>query len=289
MPAFICSACGTQYPPGKTPPAHCLLCEEERQFIPPEGQSWTTLERLRVSHLNAFRQYEPGIIGIGTQPKFAIGQRALLLCTPEGNILWDCISLIDDATVTLINGLGGLRAIAISHPHFYTTLVEWSRAFGNVPVYLHADDSKWVMRPDGCIKFWEGETFEPLKGVSLIRGGGHFPGGSMLHWAAGANGKGVVCAADIATVNLDRKSFTFMRSYPNNIPLSEAAVRRIGAALMPLPFDRVYSHHFERVIASGAKQILQHSVERYVAAINGAYDPVTRQEGLKRIAGANVA
>ena len=159
MPAFICSACGTQYPPSDTPPAHCPVCEDERQYIPPEGQSWTTLERLRISHHNGFRQYEPGLIGIGTQPKFAIGQRALLLCTPEGNILWDCISLIDDATITLINGLGGLHAIAISHPHFYTTLVDWSRAFGDVPVHLHANDAKWVRQPDRCIKFWQGEKF----------------------------------------------------------------------------------------------------------------------------------
>jgi glyoxylase-like metal-dependent hydrolase (beta-lactamase superfamily II) len=248
------------------------VCEDERQFIPPEGQSWTTLQRLGISHLNGFRQYEPGLIGIGTQPRFAIGQRALLVCTPEGNILWDCISLIDDATVTLINGLGGLRAIAISHPHFYTTLVDWSRAFGDVPVYLHAADAKWVRQPGGCIKFWQGERLELLKGVTLVHGGGHFPGGSMLHWAAGAQGKGVVCAADIAIVNLDRKSFAFMRSIPNFIPLSEKAVRAIGAALMPFAFDRVYSHHFERVIDAGAKQALQSSVERYVAAIGGAYD-----------------
>jgi hypothetical protein len=153
MSAFICSACGTQYPPSDAPPAQCPVCEDERQYIPPEGQSWTTLERLRISHHNGFRQYEPGLIGIGTQPKFAIGQRALLLCTPEGNILWDCISLIDDATITLINGLGGLYAIAISHPHFYTTLVEWSRAFGDVPVHLHANDAKWVRQPNRCIKF----------------------------------------------------------------------------------------------------------------------------------------
>jgi hypothetical protein len=85
-----------------------------------------------ISHHKGFRQYESGLIDIGTHPKFVIGQRALLLYTPEGNVLWDCISLIDDATVSLINGLGGLRAIAISHPHFFTTLVDWSRAFGNV-------------------------------------------------------------------------------------------------------------------------------------------------------------
>ena len=272
MPAFICTACGTQYPPSEAPPAQCPVCEDERQFLPPEGQSWTTLDRLRISHHNGFRQYEPGLIGIGTTPKFAIGQRALLVCTPEGNILWDCISLIDDATVTLINGLGGLRAIAISHPHFYTTLVDWSRAFGGVPVHLHADDAKWVRQPDSCIQFWHGERFELQKGITLVRGGGHFAGGSMLHWAAGAGGKGVVCSADIAMANLDRKSFTFMRSIPNFIPLSEKGVRAVSAALMPLAFDRVYSHFFERVIQSDAKQILQSSVERYVAAIGGAYD-----------------
>ena len=274
MPAFICSTCGTQYPPSKTPPARCPVCDDERQHIPPEGQSWTTLERLRISHHNGFRQYEPGLIGIGTTPRFAIGQRALLVCTAQGNILWDCISLIDDATVTLINGLGGLRAIAISHPHFYTTLVDWSRAFGDVPVHLHADDAKWVRQPDPCIKFWQGERFELLNGVTLVRGGGHFPGGAMLHWAAGAEGKGVVCSADIAIVNLDRKSFSFMRSIPNFIPLSEKGVRAVAAALMPLAFDRVYSHHFERVMQTGAKQNLARSVERYVAAIGGAYDRV---------------
>ena len=167
-----------------------------------------------------------------------------------------------------------MRAIAISHPHFYTTLVDWSRAFGGIPVHLHADDAKWVRRPDDCIKFWQGERFELLKGITLVRGGGHFPGGAMLHWAAGAEGKGVVCSADMAIANLDRKSFSFMRSIPNFIPLSEKAVRAVGAALMPLAFDRVYSHHFERVIHSGAKEILRSSVERYVAAITGAYDRV---------------
>jgi hypothetical protein len=274
MPAFICTACGMQYAPSNAPPPQCRVCEDERQFKPPAGQSWTTLEQLAVSHSNAFRQHEANLIGIGTQPSFAIGQRALLVCTPHGNILWDCIAFIDSATITLINGLGGLRAIAISHPHFYTTLVEWSRAFGNVPVHLHADDSAWVMRPDACIKSWQGETFELLPGVTLVRGGGHFAGGTMLHWAAGADGRGVVCAADIATVNLDRKSFTFMRSYPNHIPLSQTGVRAIGAALAPFQFDRVYSHFFERVVPADAKRALQASIERYVGAISGAYDRV---------------
>ena len=274
MPAFICTACGMQYAPSQRPPAQCRICEDERQFTPPGGQAWTTLEQLAVRHCNAFRQHEPGLIGIGTQPAFAIGQRALLVCTPHGNVLWDCISFIDEATISLIKGLGGLSAIAISHPHFYTTLVEWSAAFGHVPVHLHADDAAWIMRPDPCIKPWQGETLQLLPGVTLIRGGGHFAGGTMLHWAAGAEGRGVICSADIATVNLDRKSFTFMRSYPNNIPLSANGVRAIGAALAPFAFERAYSHFFERVMPARAKQNLQASIERYAAAIGGAYDRV---------------
>jgi hypothetical protein len=272
MPAFICTACGMQYAPSAAPPAQCRICEDERQFTPPGGQAWTTLDQLASRHCNAFRQHEPGLVGVGTQPTFAIGQRALLVCTPNGNILWDCISFIDEATITIIKALGGLSAIAISHPHFYTTLVEWSAAFGNVPVHLHADDSAWIMRPDACIKPWQGETLELLPGVTLIRGGGHFAGGTMLHWAAGAEGRGVICSADIATVNVDRKSFTFMRSYPNNIPLSAKGVRAIGMALAPFAFDRAYSHFFDRVMPAQAKQHLQASIERYVAAIGGAYD-----------------
>jgi hypothetical protein len=271
MQAFICTACGTQYPPGEAAPAHCIICEEERQFIPPSGQGWTTLERLRITHANAFREHEPGLIGIGTQPTFAIGQRALLICTPNGNVLWDCISLLDAATVTIIKALGGLSAMAISHPHFYTTMGDWARAF-DVPVHLHGADRQWIMRPDSRVTFWEGETRELIPGVTLIRCGGHFAGGSALHWAGGAGGRGVLCAADLATVNMDRKSFTFMRSYPNMIPLSAKQVTRIGAALEPFAFDRVYSHFFDRFIPTDAKHILQDSIARYIAALDGIYD-----------------
>jgi hypothetical protein len=272
MNAFVCTACGTQYPPSSGAPAQCIICEEERQYVPPRGQTWTTLAGLSIGHFNSYRQHEPGVIGIGTQPQFAIGQRALLVCTPDGNILWDCIAFLDAATVTLINGLGGLKAIAISHPHFYTTMVEWSRAFGGIPIHLHADDRCWIMRPDPAIRLWDGETLKLMPDVTLIRGGGHFPGATVLHWAKGAGGRGILCSSDIATVTTDRKFLTFMRSYPNLIPLSAKQVTAIAAALAPFEFDTIYGHYFDRVITGGGKQILQISVKRYVDAIGGAYE-----------------
>jgi hypothetical protein len=212
------------------------------------------------------------VIGVGTQPSFAIGQRALIVRTPDGNILWDCIAMLDPATVTLIKGLGGLKTIAISHPHFYTTMVEWSRAFGGIPIYLHADDQQWIMRPDSSIKLWTGETLTLAPEVTLIRCGGHFRGGSVLHWARGGDGHGILCSSDIATVTMDRKFLTFMRSYPNLIPLSPHQIAGIAAALEPFQFDTIYGHYFDRVIPTGAKSILQASVKRYIAAISGAYD-----------------
>ncbi|HEX4409266.1 MAG TPA: MBL fold metallo-hydrolase [Xanthobacteraceae bacterium] len=268
MPHFICTACGMQYAETAQAPAQCLVCEEERQYVPPRGQTWATLKALEASYTNTFREYETNIISIGSTPAFAIGQRALLLRTPRGNILWDCIATLDAATETLIKGLGGIAAIAISHPHFYTTMVEWAHAFG-ARIHLHAADKDWIMRNDPAIELWDGETKTLWDGVTLARCGGHFPGGTVLHWTGGAGGRGVICAGDILSVTTDRKWLSFMRSYPNFIPLSARTVEHIGAVLKPFAFDVLYGHYFDRVIASDAKAVVEKSVARYVAALEG--------------------
>src|ERR1700704_4505982 len=167
--SYICATCGVQFSPSADPPEQCPICEDERQYIGWSGQLWTTLDELRVKHKNQLRD-DLGLVGIGTQPSFAIGQRALLVRTPEGNLLWDCITLIDDATIEEVRKLGGIRAIAISHPHYYSSMVEWSRAF-DAPVFLHEADKRWVMRTDPCIEFWSGETNTLWDGMTLIRAG----------------------------------------------------------------------------------------------------------------------
>src|SRR5262245_17937397 len=192
MPAFLCTTCGTQYEPAAQPPASCPICLDERQYVPAQGQAWTTLEAMRLRYMNAIHELEPGLISLLTFPHFGIGQRAMLLRTPHGNILWDCVALIDRATIEMINAMGGIKAIAISHPHYYTTMVEWSAALGGVPVYLHEADRKWIMRGGPTVKLWKGQAMELLPGLTLICSGGHFPGGTVLHWAAGTGGKGTV-------------------------------------------------------------------------------------------------
>ncbi|WP_428483404.1 MBL fold metallo-hydrolase [Rhodopila sp.] len=207
---------------------------------------------------------EAGLIGIGTSPNFGIGQRALLVQTPDGNILWDCISLVEPAAVALIKGLGGLAAIAISHPHYYTTMLEWSRAFGGVPVHLHAADRAWVMRNGPEIVFWEGDSKTLAPGLTLIRCGGHFEGGTVLHHAAGAAGRGALLSGDILQVVADRAHLGFMRSYPNFIPLGAAAVRAIAARLQPWSFDAIYGAFWNGVIPRDAMTALTRSVQRHI-------------------------
>jgi hypothetical protein len=95
MPHYICQTCGTQFAESAAPPAYCPICEDERQYIGLNGQQWTTQDALARTHHNEVRRLETQLVGIGTQPDFAIGQRALLVQNAEGNVLWDCISLLD--------------------------------------------------------------------------------------------------------------------------------------------------------------------------------------------------
>jgi hypothetical protein len=271
MDTFICKTCGTQFPASEKPPEHCPICEDERQYVGWNGQEWTTLDELREKHTNEIRLVEPGLTGIGTQPAFSIAQRALLVQTPEGNLLWDCISLIDAETVAAVKALGGIAAIAISHPHYYSSMVEWSRAF-NTPIYLHARDQKWVMRPDSAVQFWEGEHKALFGGLTLVRCGGHFAGGTVLHWPQGAGGRGALLTGDIINVVSDRRYVSFLYSYPNQIPLPASSVRQIVAAVEPYAYDRIYSAWWDKVLPCDAKAGVRFSAERYIDILEGKRD-----------------
>ncbi|HVD10663.1 MAG TPA: hypothetical protein VNB88_08475 [Gaiellaceae bacterium] len=268
MPFFLCTTCGTQFPESDAAPEACPICQDERQYVPPEGQRWTTLEELRASHRVEIREEEPGLNGIGAEPSFAIGQRALLVQATGGNVLWDCISLLDDEIAGRVEELGGIAAISISHPHYYSSMVEWAEAF-DAPIYLHAADREWVMRPSDRVVFWEEERRELGPGLTLVRCGGHYEGGTVLHWSAGAEGRGALLSGDIVQVIPDRHYVSFMYSYPNLIPLNEQAIRRIVAALEPFDFDRIHGAWWDRVVPTDAKAVVVRSAERYLKAIGG--------------------
>lgn len=257
----ICATCGTAY--AEPSLQHCKICEDERQWVPASGQQWTDLASLTRSHQNKWQRLEDRLLSLKTVPNFAIGQRALLLRSGGGNILWDCIANLDPATVELIHALGGLSAIAISHPHYYTTMQAWAAEF-NAPVYLHADDREWVMHDSPALRFWQGDLFSLNSEVDIVRLGGHFAGGCVLHWKA--NG-GVLLAGDIIQVTPGKNAVSFMWSYPNMLPLSAATVGELVRRCDALDFSRLYGAFEGQDVTQEAKAVVMRSGASYLRCL----------------------
>jgi hypothetical protein len=262
----VCATCGAVYPEADEAPPACPICEDERQWVPETGQKWTSLEELAGDHRNEIRKEDPELFGIGIEPAFAIGQRMLLLESAAGNVLWDMIPLCTDEAVAEVRQRGGAAAIAISHPHYYSGMLEWSHALGDIPILLHSADREWVTRPDPLVEHWDGEAYELTGGLTLLRLGGHFAGGTVLHWPDGADGRGALLSGDIVQVLANRPMVTFMWSYPNMLPLPAWEVEQIVAKLDGWEFDRIWGAWWGLAIQSGAKDVIRESAERYVRA-----------------------
>ena len=206
---------------------------------------------------------DAGYLGVGVEPAVAIGQRLLLVETDEGNVLWDMIPLVDDAAAEAVRARGDVRAIAISHPHYYSGMVEWSRALGGMPILLHEADREWILRPDPAIELWSGDVRELWGGLTLLRLGGHFAGGTVLHDEL----RSTLLSGDIVQVIPDRRFVSFMWSYPNLIPLPAGEVERIAAALEPWRFERIVGAWWERIVERDGNEVVRRSAERYVRAV----------------------
>ena len=278
MTIHLCRACGTSFPDAEREPASCPICEDERQWVPAGGQSWTTPAELAAGHANLWRTHEPGVTEIRTVPTFAIGQRAFLVRTPAGNVLWDCLALLDVATEEIVRALGGLAAVAISHPHYYTCMQDWARAF-DAPVLLHADDREWVRRDDPHLTFWNGDDHALGDGLTLLRLGGHFAGGTVLHWSGDARGAGVLFTGDVVQVAADARRTSFMWSYPNMLPLPASAVTAIAARLAPWRFDRLYGAFPGKEVREDAAGVVARSAARYVELLEGPPAPAPASSG----------
>ncbi len=274
MTAWICRTCAVEQPESETPPATCPICSDERQYVLPCGQRWTTLAELSAEgRAGSLGEVEPGLLGVSIAPQVGIGQRALLVRTPAGGLLWDPTGYVDDALVAALDRVGGVAAVASSHPHMFGAQVEWSRRFGGAPVYVSAADRGWVQRDDPVIRSWEGPT-QVLPGVTLHRIGGHFAGSAVAHFT-GADGRGVLLSGDTVAGTPDERWVSFMRSYPNKIPLSAAAVEALTRRVVELDFDRLYDNFGGRVAADAATWV-RRSADRYLAWVRGDFDHLTQ-------------
>ncbi|MFB2563093.1 MBL fold metallo-hydrolase [Rhizobium sp. IMFF44] len=268
MTNFICITCGTQFGEGDGSPPACPICEDERQFVPQSGQEWSDMASLGQEHEVIWNEEAEGVHSLQISPHFGIGQRAFLIEGRDGNVLWDCLSLIDEASKGRIAAMGGLSAIAISHPHFYSSMTEWSAACGGVPIHIHANDGEWVQRRSALLRPWTGETLS-IGQATMIRCGGHFDGSCVLHcpWLEG--GRGALFVGDTMQVTMDRRFVSFMRSYPNLIPLDAKAVTAISEAVRSYRFEAIYGAFPGRTVESDGNGVVERSAQRYIKAIAG--------------------
>lgn len=267
----VCETCGAEHAAAL---GVCAICADERQWVPADGQKWATLEELtQAGRRVQITELEENLFGITVEPKVGIGQQTQLVCTHAGNLLWDPVGYLDEGAVSRVRELGEVTAIAASHPHMFGVQVEWSKALGGVPVLVSEADAEWVQRPDPAITTWNGR-YEVAPGLTLHQVGGHFPGSSVVHWTAGAGGKGVLLVSDTIHANPDRATVTFLRSYPNRIPLSPAVVQRITGAVSQLSFDRLYDN-FGKAIDAGAAAAVSRSADRYCGWVRGDFDRLT--------------
>jgi len=268
MTAPLCQTCGTQYAAADVAPAHCAICNDERQYVGWEGQAWTTHEALGAGHRVRVAE-DQSVLGLDLVPGFGIGHRAVWVPTAEGNLLWETLSLVTDEAVQALRARGGVQAIAISHPHFYAAMVEWSEALGGVPILLHAADREWVKRPSRWIEFWSGERNVLSSSLTLFNCAGHFPGSTVLHWRQGPHGGGALLPGDALQVAADRRHVSFMYSYPNAIPLAPSRVRAMRTLLAGCDFEDVYGYSRGRNIIGGARAAVDASFDRYLEAVAG--------------------
>lgn len=271
--AWICATCAVEYPPTDQPPKVCPICTDERQYVKPSGQAWTTLGELTAAgHHGSINEVEPGLLGVTVEPEVGIGQRALLVQTDAGNLLWDPTGYLDESFIADVAAVGGVAVIAASHPHMFGVQVEWSRAFGDAPIYVVDADRSWLQRDNPVVRGWADEV-EVLPGVTLYRIGGHFPGSAAAVFT-GADGKQVVLSGDTVAGTPDQHWVSFMWSYPNKVPLSAAVVEKIASRMLALGPDRLYDN-FGGCVLADAQVWLRRSADRYIAWVRGDFDHLT--------------
>ncbi|WP_051257213.1 hypothetical protein [Brevundimonas aveniformis] len=266
LKAWTCEACGVQQTPSVTFPPRCPICEDERQYVGWSGQRWQTREMLTNSHRTQVEETH-GVTTLVLEPAFAINQRAFLIPTDEGQIVWECLAAVTSDAVAAIRARGPVKAIAISHPHFYGAMADWGEALDGAPVYVHAADEAWLQRRPAHLRLWEGDQLNLAPNVDLVRLGSHFDGSAGLWWKTGPRRGGALFPGDAVQVSSDRRFASFMYSYPNHLPLGPKALMELRRRVEAMSFEDVFGFNTGRDMIGDAQAKLAASFDRYLRAV----------------------
>lgn len=256
---IICSTCGTYYPAEQAPKL-CVICSDERQYIPETGQSYTKTKDLHRKHSIKLNKLHERLYEIEINPTFAIGQRALLVLSDEGNVLWDCIPMLDELTIEFIRSKGGLKAIAFSHPHYYSNMNDWAHVF-DCPVFIHNNDAEHIMVKGPHIHLWQGDELPLWDGMKILLIGGHFEGSSILH-VPFLSKEGTIICGDTLFLSPSKKHFSVFRSFPNRIPLTQPEMGRVKQRFESISFDSFYGYIKTQNLHENVKAVFAESMKK---------------------------
>lgn len=272
LTAAQCALCGVET---DSPHGTCPVCADERQYLAADGvQRWSSpAEQAARGAAIELRELEPGLWALNTRGHVGVGQQAKLVVTDRGNVLVDVPAYIDGAAIEAVSALGGMAAIVPSRPHMFGVQSAWSAAFDDAPVWVSEPDAGWVTRDFPGLRVWSGEL-ELVPGVRASQPGGHVPGSSVVHFR-GADGAGVLLSGDTIAAVPRAGWVSFMRSFPNRLPLSAGAVRRIAAHVAArYDVERLYDNFQGRVLR-GAGEAIASSAERHARWVSGEFDHLT--------------
>lgn len=290
----ICETCGAQSdvqnPKELQQRDECFICLDPRQAVPESGQKWTKISNWLTNssrlqcNLVPQDNFDPGLFRVMAKDytnMVGIGQTPWLILTEKGIVIWDCSAYF---TVDLFNSIKQLSslyqvpivAIAISHPHFYTTSLTWAKAL-QTKLYISNLDKRWYQRDHDSkhINFFKSSQIEIIPGITMIRCGGHFDGSCVLHWdrkiakcpkglGTGKKETGVIFCSDTFAPASDRKQITFMWSYPNFIPLPPKDIVQIWKSVQQFEFDDILGAWPGKYIYGDARQKVLKSAKNFV-------------------------
>lgn len=271
---MICITCGTQFSGNVSTPEICPICIDDRQHVPPCGQKWISRDDLKKNYQVSL-QSMPGLSGgqsapatsvyrLKVDPHFALNNRAILIKSKSGNILWDCIPVLDEAAIDSIKSMGGLKAIAISHPHYYSNMNDWAAAF-DCPIYVHHLDAEWVMDKGPHINYWQGDELSFFDGIRMIHTGGHFRGSCVLQ-VPDLSASGTIFCGDSLYIARSKKHTAVMYSYPNQIILPRADFAAFEKRMSAIQFDSLIGAFDHQELSGNARTIYESSMQGYKAA-----------------------
>lgn len=257
----ICKTCGTRYSKHLFAEDKCSICLDERQYVKSYGQQWVSYNQLAENHTIKIKLLSDDLYELKILPSFAIAQRAFFIKSDFGNILWDCIPFIDQPTVDFIKNNGGLKAIVISHPHYYSLMNEWAKVF-ECPIYLHQKDEEWIMDNKTSVTFWNGDKKKLNDDFTIHKIGGHFAGSSVLETKLSSFKKSLF-VGDTLYLSRDKKHLSVMFSYPNVIPLSNQENLKVFKKIDEIEFDSLFGAFSFQTLKSDAQKVFNKSFNLY--------------------------